>query len=57
VRPRTSHRRGNDALLRGLCPGNDPTRESLGRSPRTRCRVVQRALACGGVPDGRRFRR
>ncbi len=34
VRPRKSHRRGNDALPRGLEPENEETRESLGHRPR-----------------------
>jgi hypothetical protein len=31
MRPRKSHRRGNDALPRGLEPENEGTRASLGR--------------------------
>jgi hypothetical protein len=34
MRPRKSHRRGNDALPRGLYPENEATRGSLGRIPR-----------------------
>jgi hypothetical protein len=40
MRPRKSHRRGNDALPRGLCPDNEEPPESLGRSLEDRANNV-----------------
>jgi hypothetical protein len=53
-RPRKSHRRGNDALTRGLAPQNDRARGSLGQSR------SNRPIARGGVDEpwnGPGFRR
>ena len=51
TRPRKSHRRGNDALPRGLDPENDGDGESLGRIVRISQRSANGATNLGVDPQ------
>jgi hypothetical protein len=50
MRPRKSHRRGNDALPRGLEPENEGTRGSLGRNLRNSWLIPDGEFEAGRTP-------